>query len=889
MPRFAHAFLTLLAAGLIAATPAAAAPSPDVVISQVYGGGGNAGATHRNDFVELFNRGSSPVSLAGWSVQYGSATSATGAWSGKTSLTGAIAPGEHYLVQEGAGAGNGVALPAPDASGSIAMSAASGRVALTDTTATLACANACAGTAAVRDFTGYGAAPDYEGAGPAPTLTNSTADLRAAGGCVDSDDNAADFASGTPSPRNSASARVNCEAPRVTSTNPPNGGADVPLDGNLEVTFSQPVDAGPGAFSLQCTTSGAHTLAVSGGPETFTLDPQEDFARGETCTLTVHAADVSDRDTGAHPAGDSSTTFGTVGLELRIHDIQGAAHISPHAGDRVSFVPGVVTAVSRTGFWFQDTEADADERTSEGLFVFTRSAPAAAVVPGAAVKVSGRVSEFRGAASGLSTTEIVDPLVTVDGTGTVAPTIVGRGGRVPPAQTIEDDASGDVEAQSAFDPEQDGIDFHESLEGMLVQINDAVAVGPSVAFGEIPVVADGGADARPRTNRGGVVVTAQDFNPERLMLDDVIAPTPTAVDVRDGLGTVRAVVDYSFGNFKYEVTETPQRTSGGLEREVTAAPRADQLAIASFNVENLDPGDGPAKFDKLAAILVHNLRAPDLVAVEEIQDNDGPGTAPSTDASATWDLLIAAIVAQGGPRYEYRQIDPAYGTDGGEPGGNIRQGFLLRTDRGLAFVDRPGGTATTATDEDASRRGAQLTFSPGRIQPQDPAFDNSRKPLAGEFRWKGRPLFVIANHFNSKGGDDPLFGRRQPPVRSSEVQRHQQATIVNAFVRDLQRADPLANIVVLGDLNDFEFSETLDILQGRELVNLFNLLPRAERYSYVFEGNSQVLDQVLVSWPMLLGLPQYDSVHVNSEFHDQDSDHDPQVARLRPVGGGSGR
>ena len=143
---------------------------------------------------------------------------------------------------------------------------------------------------------------------------------------------------------------------------------------------------------------------------------------------------------------------------------------------------------------------------------------------------------------------------------------------------------------------------------------------------------------------------------------------------------------------------------------------------------------------------------------------------------------------------------------------------------------------------------------------------------------------MVANHFNSKGGDDPLFGHRQPPQFPSETQRHKQATIVNDFVADLEAANPRANVVVLGDLNDFDFSRTLDILEGDELVNLMDLLPLQERYSYVYEGNSEVLDQILVSRPLLQGHPEYDSVHVNAEFADQASDHDPQVARLHVLG-----
>ncbi len=181
-------------------------------------------------------------------------------------------------------------------------------------------------------------------------------------------------------------------------------------------------------------------------------------------------------------------------------------------------------------------------------------------------------------------------------------------------------------------------------------------------------------------------------------------------------------------------------------------------------------------------------------------------------------------------------------------------------------MDRPGGTAVNDNAVVDEPGGPRLLYSPGRIDPNNDAFDNSRKPLAGEFRWNGRTLFVIANHFNSKGGDDPLFGRYQPPVRSTEVQRHQQANVVAGFVEQILDADRRANVVVLGDLNDFEFSETLDILEDSGLTNLMETLPVPERYSYVFEGNSQTLDQILVSGALTRPRPEYDSVHVNAEF-----------------------
>ena len=175
---------------------------------------------------------------------------------------------------------------------------------------------------------------------------------------------------------------------------------------------------------------------------------------------------------------------------------------------------------------------------------------------------------------------------------------------------------------------------------------------------------------------------------------------------------------------------------------------------------------------------------------------------------------------------------------------------------------------------------AHLTHSPGRVDPDNTAWVATRKPLAGEFTWKGATLLAIVNHFSSKGGDDPLFGHVQPPILSSEVARHQQAASVNAFVDKVLAAEKNANVVVLGDINDFEFSETTEILEGGELSSLLHLLPKAERYSYVFEGNSQVLDQILGSDSALSALRGFDVVHVNAEFADQASDHDPSVARF---------
>ena len=764
---------------LLGATPAAAA-SPDLVISQVYGGGGNSGATWTNDFIELYNRGSAPVDLTGWSVQYASAAGTT--WQ-VTALAGSVAPGAHFLVQEAAGTGGSTPLPTPDTAGGIAMSSGSGKVALVAAASALGCGVTCASAAGVHDFIGYGTANDFEAAA-APGLTNTTADLRAADG-TDTDNNSLDFTAGTPDPRNSG---------------------------------------------------------TGGG--------------------------------------------GTPPPSARIHDIQGAAFRSPKTGTTVTAVPGVVTAVATNGFWMQDPQPDADPATSEGVFVFTSSRPS--VARGDAVAVNGRVTEFRPGGSGgtanLTTTELSGPTVTVTGHDAALPdpTLIGPGGRVAPA-VVRTDAPGDVETSPVFDVTANALDFYESMEGMLVRVVDSVATGPTNSFGELSVLPGG--VGSPRTVRGGIRYTYADANPERVILDDSLAPVPAANTGDLVPGAVDGVLDYSFGNIKLEVLASPAVVPGGIAPETTRAQGPHELAVATYNVENLDPADPQAKFDRLAGNLVHNLASPDIVAVEEIQDDNGPVDDGTVAADVTWKKLTDAIVAAGGPTYSYRSINPQNKTDGGEPGGNIRVGFLFRADRDVEFVDRPGGDATTATGVVRQGGGAALTLSPGRVDPTNPAFTDSRKPLAGEFKFQGRRIFVIANHFNSKGGDQPLFGRFQPPVRSSETQRHAQAQVVQGFIEKIRAVDPAASVVALGDINDFEFSETADTLADGAgtsgfMIDLPRTLPEPERYSYVFDGNSQVLDQILMSRPLYdLGF-DYDVVHINAEFADQASDHDPQVVRI---------
>ncbi|MFH8695872.1 endonuclease/exonuclease/phosphatase family protein [Streptomyces chartreusis] len=574
---------------------------------------------------------------------------------------------------------------------------------------------------------------------------------------------------------------------------------------------------------------------------------------------------------------------------MRIHDVQGSTRISPYAGKQVTDVAGIVTGVrtygSSRGFWIQDPTPDDNPATSEGVFVFTSSNPK--VVVGDSVLVSGTVSEYvpGGASSGnQSLTEITKPVITVVSSGNAVPAAkVIDAKSVPAAYSPEGDtaAGGSVNGLT-LEPGKYALDYYESLEGENVQVADTRVVGATDPYSELWVT------VKPwenRNRRGGTVYGAYDSqNTGRLQIQSLgkTADFPTA-NVGDVLqGATSGPLDYNqFGGYTLVANQLGTLKSAGLKREATQKQARGELAVATYNVENLDPSD--ATFAEHASAIVNSLQSPDIVSLEEIQDNNGATNDGTVAADQTMTKLIDAIVAAGGPKYDWRSIDPVNNADGGEPGGNIRQVFLFNPER-VSFTDRAGGDATTAVGVTKVRGKAALTHSPGRIDPANAAFGSSRKPLVGEFVFRGKTVFVIANHLNSKGGDQGLTAQYQPPSRSSEVQRHAQATAIHSFVKDVLDTQKNADVIALGDINDFEFSDTVKILEGDgELWSAIKSLPKSERYSYVYQGNAQTLDQILVSPSIRRGCDfEYDSVHVNAEFNDQISDHDPQVLRFRP-------
>ncbi len=562
---------------------------------------------------------------------------------------------------------------------------------------------------------------------------------------------------------------------------------------------------------------------------------------------------------------------------LKIRDIQGQVHTSPYKDKNVVDVPGVVTYVEDgSNFYIQDPNPDDNAHTSEGILVYK---PSHGLAVGDSVTVSGLVKEWvlDGYAEKLQTdlamTEInaQSGKVTKVTSGNQLPTpiVIGKD-VIPPTSVIDNDQFG------TFDPVEDGIDFYESLEGMLVSIENPTVTGPQ-KYGEVAVIT-GQVDGKAYTKEGMPLLTKENQNPEKMLLqlDDRSFVTKAGDTFA---GTVTGVVSYSFSNFKIltKAADLPKLVERERTNEVTSIQKEeDKLTIAGYNIENFAASD-TVKRDKLAKSMVENLGSPDIIGLVEVLDESGETNNGVVEADANYKALSDAIKGFGGPTYAWTEIAPVDGEDGGVPGGNIRVGYLFNPDR-VSLNEATKGDATTAV----AYENGSLTLNPGRIDPTNVAFNSSRKPLAAEFTFQGEEVIVINNHFNSKGGDQPLFGKNQPPYLESEAQRLQIATIVNNFVSDIKEKNEDANVVVLGDLNDFEFSAPLAVLKGDDLTNLVETLPASERYTYNYQGNAQVLDHILVS-NNLAEAATLDIVNFNSPYmeeHGRASDHDALVAQL---------
>ncbi len=848
---------------------ASADPSGDaLVINEVYGGGGNAGAPYSNDFVELFNPTGSPVAVDGWAVQYFSATGGSG---GTIPLTGSVPAHGHYLVQGGAGTSPASALPAPDATGTINMSATAGRVVLTKTSTPLGALPAgtitpgATGVENVVDFVGFGPdAASYEGAAPASAPSNTTSIARNATH-VDTNDNGADFTAGGPTPANSS----DVESTELTATDPgdrsyPVGAAIPPLTltasgGTAPYTFT--TTALPAGLSLSGTE-------ITGTPTTI-----------GTTTVTVTATDAA----AATATSEFVIDVFDAAAPTPIAEIQGTGAASPLVG-QTRTVEAVVTAIYRTGgfngFYIQTPGPDTPD-ASDAIFVYAGSPqniPAGLDI-GDSVRVTGTIGEFNGLTQ-------ISPqaggVAEITSLGTVMPKAVipGTDCELPGTSCLTGSAL--EAAREAAEGEL----FRPTASYTVTDVYDGSAFNPpnsgsSSFFGEIGLAANSTEPLVTPTEVIDAQATADIQarvaynNAHRVVLDDGSSTTYwNTANTAGGMNTpfpwftptnqVRVgaavtfnepvVLDYRFG---WKVQPTSQVADDGadsvsFEQNRPAAPAAvgGDVKLATFNVLNyfttlgVDyggctsyndregnpiavnqcPGNGPrgawneASFLRQQAKIVNAINAldADVVSLEEIENSlvvDGH------DRDEAVAALVTALNASAGPgTWDYVRSPVSASDPANASQDVIRTGFIYKP----ATVEVVGD--------------ADMLFG-------IPAFDNAREPFAAVFRPVGGAansrFAVIANHFKSKGSgvDDGTGQGNANPDRTA------QAEALRAYAEQFSTDRDVAAVFLTGDFNAYSQEDPIQVLSGAG----YQPLVAEGKYSYSFDGQSGSLDHVLAN------------------------------------------
>lgn len=885
------AFLVLIVVGiaLITQTNSVKAGTSGIVISQIYGGGGNSGSTFKNDFIELFNADGVTVNLNGWSVQYASAAGST--WQ-VTPLSGSLAPGQYFLIQEAQGAGGTTNLPAPNAIGTIAMSAGAGKVALV--ASTVALSGSCPTGGAIVDFVGYGTgsggASCFEGTAAAPTLNNTTADFRRNSGLQDTDNNNADFVTGTPNPRNTP----------VGTTNPTGAGSASPASviqgGTTLLTILVTPGANPTSTGLTVTgdlssIGGSATQAFTdAGNNTFSFSAVVDATTTPgSKTLPISISDAEGR------SGSATITLAvtTAPLNLSIHDIQGSGDFSPYAGRLVS-TTGIVTGVKSNGFFIQnpDSAVDDDPNTSEGVFAFTSTRPPSAIAVGNMVQVTGTVADFiPGSDPGSPpTTEISgSPSVSLISTGNPLPT--------PVTLTIADtDPAGPISQLEKYEGMRvhvDALTVTGPTGGSLSEAN-ATSTSNGVFYGVLPGI------ARPFREPGVQLpellpgIPTYDSNPEVIRVDTGGQIGSTKLDVTTGATVTSLTGPLDFAFRSYAILTDPDSgatASGNVSATPVPAAAADELTIANFNMERFyDTVNDPATSDvaltatafanrlNKASLAIRNvLNTPDIIGIEEMEN--------LSTLQALADKINSDAVAAGETSPNYQ----AFLSEGNDIGG-IDVALLIKDTINVISVEQVGKDTTFIQPDGTA---ALLNDRPPLVLTATASQPGSDTSL---------PFTLVVNHLRSLSGvDDPVDGPRVRAKRQAEAE----------FLANLLQSHQAAgeNVISVCDCNAYEFSDgyvdVLGTILGHptpagqvlnaspdlvdpDFTDLVTTLPHNQQYSYVFDGSAQMLDHIVVNPSMLSSLSRFAYARNDADFPEvfrndpnrpeRLSDHDMPVA-----------
>ena len=551
---------------------------------------------------------------------------------------------------------------------------------------------------------------------------------------------------------------------------------------------------------------------------------------------------------------------------VAIRDIQGEGLFSPFAEQTIKTL-GVVTGIHRLGFFMQTPDVKWDGKRSDALFVYSQDI---SVEQGAFVEVVGQVHDYVKHDTDKPVTQIhLEKLNMVQFNG---PNIVPI----------------DLDASLLPKKNADLAILLNSLEGMLMRIPaNQTFIAPSNAHGDYVVDGiDSGQeiakdDALIRNEQGGVIVDQK--NPLRWFPGFRVIQYHRAPRINVGsilLNDVVGPLHYRVGAYQLSVRQDIKFEPSYISLQKSSLKPSDRaLTVMTLNCFNLDPHIespdkvlnpkqdvdddwGEGRFHTLAQAIVLQANLPDIVALQEIQDNDGAEMTEYVDASETYALLIKTIEQLSDVKYAWTDVNPELGADGGQPGGNIRNGFLYNPQR----VELIGSSQVFGVEETC--------------------FEGSRKPLLAYFKEKasGKTLACINLHLASKRHQASIFETEAPGVDAKLDVRVAQAKRVHEESLKLHQKG--VDYYITGDFNDTEGSKTLSAMTGNENVNLVDKLPLTERYDYNHRGKLQVLMHGLVHQNMSESA-QYEIIHGNEligikpgEESDKPSDHAYVIAKM---------
>lgn len=567
-----------------------------------------------------------------------------------------------------------------------------------------------------------------------------------------------------------------------------------------------------------------------------------------------------------------------------ISEIQGTKVNSIYENKQVKNVMGVVTLVkSDKGFFIQSLKDDKNKNTSEGIYILNNDKKE--VKAGQLVKIDGNVIEtyftkpddkqLSSTAINASNIEIIDKTKTY----TIEPVVI-TGEDIP--RKVH---NGDF---NVLNSKENALDYYEALEGMVVRVKSPLITGFKEKYGDIVIVPSDAKYTETRSINGGVIYNNYTYEQtQRLTVTTKPWDLVEKGEFKKGLSPnpgdkfnddIIGVLYYEHAEYRiYPISKFPGITDSKTVPEKNKYQyNPKMLNVVSYNIENFSHIDEPERVPELARQVKTILQTPDILGLIEVGDDDGSKKSDVVDATENITAIINEIKKQTGIEYGMMTVSPEDGKDGGWPEMHIRNVILYRKDR-LKPIMFNQGDYKTDTEIVQSDGKIHLTYNPGRIGNNDPVFNEVRKPVIAQFEFKGKNIFVIANHLKSKRADHKIYGSKQPVVRYSEDVRIPEAKKINEFVKNILKLDPNATIISHGDINDFEFSPTIKEMKGEELIDTISELPENERYTYVYQGNSQTLDNILIN-KKYKDKVNVDVIRVNSEFTKAQgsfSDHDP--------------